>query len=55
MLEMDDPVKVEYEQIEQLFCQKVVDTSKKTEQPKQAKAKTEVRRFYIAHNSYFHD
>lgn len=42
VLEMEDPVKVEYDKIEQLFCQKVVDTSKKAEQPKQAKAQTEV-------------
>ena len=40
---MEDPVKVEYDEIEQLFCQKVVDTSKKAEQPKQAKAPTEVK------------
>ncbi|GFR84521.1 inverted formin-2 [Elysia marginata] len=42
VLEMEDPVKVEYDKIEQLFCQKVVDTTKKVEQPKQTKAQTEV-------------
>ncbi|GFN80727.1 inverted formin-2 [Plakobranchus ocellatus] len=42
VLGMDDQVKVEYDKIEQLFCQKTVDSSKKAEQAKPAKAPTEV-------------
>ncbi|XP_012943897.1 inverted formin-2 [Aplysia californica] len=41
VLEMSDPVQVHYDTIEQLFCQKTVDKTKK-EEPVKAKAPTEV-------------
>uniref|UniRef100_A0A0B7ACP5 FH2 domain-containing protein n=1 Tax=Arion vulgaris TaxID=1028688 RepID=A0A0B7ACP5_9EUPU len=41
VLEMEDQVAVQYDKIEQLFCQKTEDTTKK-EEPLKAKANTEV-------------
>ena len=44
VLEMDDKVKVRYDVIEELFCQKTATAAKAQEQPKKAKVPTEVDR-----------
>lgn len=44
VLTMSDKVKVQYDTIEQLFCQKTVDKTKPVEQTK-VKAPTEVRQW----------
>lgn len=47
MLEMDDMVKVKYDNIEQLFCQKVIEKKEKDKEEAKAKPPTEVSSFLL--------
>jgi hypothetical protein len=47
VLEMEDRVKVHYEVIEDLFCQKTAAAAAKTEEQPKAKAPTEVGRIHL--------